>query len=175
MNPAQWCNVVLALVLCGTVFTGCGSGETSTEKVAEKMIESASKIKGDEMDEVLQAYKATKKEPETEEAEAMEPVDLPEDFPGDVPLMSGFKATVAEAVGETPGSYSLIGTLAANPQAALAYYERELGARGWEETADGDAPETIARTFAKDGRTVVVAAVPGETGGSVLTLTHIGD
>lgn len=163
------------LALLAVAAVGCGSGEKAAESATERMIESAANAQGQDVEVDFDGDKTTfsvKTDEGTVAMNAGDNVALPEDMPDDVPVIAGFKANMVQSLG-AQGAFNLMGTVSQPPAEVTAFYEKELGAQGWEEvTRFSDADGSANLSFKKESRMVNLSVVPDDAG-AMLTLTHV--
>jgi hypothetical protein len=102
-------------------------------------------------------------------------LDLPDDFPPDVPIHPDLAIMSATPV---PGGYSVMGQVASDAEEVERFFGSELEARGWvRRESEGSSPVTPSmRTlgFEKDGRvTTVMLILTGEDATTVQLCTAV--
>ena len=164
--------MTVAVVLSGLI-AGCGgkASETVGEKLAEKALEEAIEASGGEKVDVDVAEDSLSIKVEDEGVELVmgEQVDVPDDFPKDVPIYPGAKVFGAISLKEDQ-QFTVQAKTSDSPDKVVDYYQKELAGNGWIEEMTMSQPELKMLTYSKDGRTVS-AMVAKEDEGTVITLT----
>ncbi|MDQ6705561.1 MAG: hypothetical protein M3Z85_06315 [Acidobacteriota bacterium] len=83
---------------------------------------------------------------------------MPSDYPKDVPVYSGAKVVIAQAISEKNGSHLMLET-ADSAAKIIEYYKKELDANGWKTEASMDMGAMSIITATKDKRQLVIQVV----------------
>ncbi len=145
--------MVLAVSLMGF---GCNPLAKVEEKVSEKIGEKVAegmmeKAIGGKVDVDAENNQVVFKDNKTGSMTAFgEDLKIPDNFPKDVPIYSGAKATgvIMDNEGDKTASLSL--QSADDPEKVLSWYEKTLKNAGWEETESWSANDAQARSYDKD-------------------------
>lgn len=163
--------VPAAVVVTALSVAGCGLGDKAAEKAADKAVGKALSSEGEEVT-VDSGSGNVKVETEDGTVQFGDGLELPDEFPADVPLPRGDYSVLSSSTkgGEVGAMLQVDGL---DLQGEQEHFESELAAAGWtlgddkfsSTTAEGGM---FSLSATKDGRTVSVVVSVDDTQGSVL-------
>lgn len=158
--------ILLATALMGMLAMSSGC-QAIGGKATEKAIENAS---GNKVD--IEQDGITVEGENGEQAAFGEKVDVPDDFPKDVPV---YKGTVTGAL-SAEGSWTLSIETKDDIKTVMAFYADELEDEGWVKESSVDTGDGGMYSAKKDDRqcTVITAADGGETEGMSSVTVSVG-
>lgn len=185
-HRAGFAAAAFALVL---TTAGCGKiAEKAAEKATEKAIEAGTGGKVDidgkngsfkiETDEGSMTFDADEKSGgmsiETKDGSFRSGSEIPDTWPGDVPLPPGMEVVSGHSMDADERKTSgVTGRVDASPEQVMAFFTDALSA--WEQVStasmDGDHPTRHA-SWELDGRTLTIGAVH-QDGDTVVNLVHV--
>jgi hypothetical protein len=101
-------------------------------------------------------------------SQAGKDLQVPADFPGDVPLYPGLQVHAANTM---PQGHMIQGNTADDPETVAAAVTAGMTAQGWTADQSQRSGPMISLTFKKDNRTTGVTLLPGATGTTVQVTT----
>lgn len=144
-------------------FAGCGKKTSETD--AEKMIESAMRAEGRDVDVKInsETVQFSSKDGEMSFGEGTK---LPDTWPADVPVYSDLKLLTALS---TEDGFSIQGTASDPRDKIAAYYKEQAAKNGWAENSTLTQPDMVMLTYTKDERdlAIMISAQGAETAVSI--------
>jgi hypothetical protein len=184
-NSRSWLALIPAFVLAGAIAAGCGGREEAEDSPAPLPAEPQAAAEQapaggpdltPEQRKQLSRYvdrqrkaaaPAKPKVVRIDPAEGEDTIELPEDFPADLPLHPG--SSPIGYVSSQPGGNMTTLVVDETPQSAASFYSSALEGEGWDVTLDGGTEQLIMISAAKEGRTLAVA-LADENGVTTITL-----
>jgi hypothetical protein len=157
----------LTLIVGATMILGCGqASETIAEKVMEKAIEAGTDGKADvNVSKDGEGFTITG----TEDGETMtmkmgDQAKLPDNFPKDIPMYEGLALMVVTSMGADEG-HMVQGTTADALDKVVAFYKKEVAAKGWKEEMVQSQADVHMLIYSKEKRSLNVTIGKDEDNG----------
>lgn len=94
-------------------------------------------------------------------------VEMPEDFPGDVPVLDGAVVTMTMS---NPEAHNLTYTTGADVTEAVDYYREAMSDNGWSSEASFQAQNTTMLNFTDEGGRSAVVSISSQQGRTTVNL-----
>lgn len=174
MDRLVW---ITSIVLAICVLTSCGGKveQTANEAALEKAIEASAAAQGHDVDVDISKGSMNIKTDDGQTSVATgENVEIPADFPKDVPIYPGAKTQMA-AMDSVSKGHTLQLLTSDGVDKVSEYYKSEAGNQGWGEDTvmtQGDPQPMTMMSFKKDNR-ILSLIITHQDDGTSITLTSV--